>query len=124
MEELLKQIVREFNKGPMFTGYHNPTTEGQKLWAVLSALRGPDISHLGDKVDVSIKEATTSVIRWKIGVNKNNAGGAIVKPDSEWALGIRQWLEKEYSHHHFVIHAKWAFSALGLKWDELNQPVS
>lgn len=91
-------------------------TEGGKLWSILTALRGPDKDDgLG-----MLKAATTAVIRHRIGLAKNNYGGAIVNPDSEAYAQYRQTQARDDGTSHFITHAQLAFEALGLKWDELN----
>lgn len=90
------------------------------LWNVLTALRGPD------NEDEDVKRATTEVIRWHfLGKDPNMDGfsGSFVGPDDEGSRRLRVFLSGpsgaiELSH--FRGHAKLAFAALGLKWDEVN----
>jgi hypothetical protein len=97
--------------------------QSRKLWAVLTALRGPDSD------DSYEKYATTSVIRHAIGLRKSVAG-AIVNADSAENAAIRMNIfPLELSHFgglrlrkwtHFSHHVKLAFEALGLVWDKDN----
>lgn len=96
-------------------------SEGAKLWNILSALRGPDAPINGFSWDTNeLKEATTAVIRWKVGLTHSNQGGAIVNADSPDLVKIRRQFDEGRYDGHFIQHARFAFSALGLKWDELN----
>jgi hypothetical protein len=93
--------------------------EKQEVWNVLSALRGPDMDG-SVATELEVKGATTSVIREKLFGRGNRACldvGISSGADSELNVGIRKNMA-EYSH--FTIHAKSAFRALGLKWDEVN----
>lgn len=96
--------------------------DAKELWTVLSALRGPDI-----KQDYLMKHSTTSVIRAvafpKASVEATDLGGPVyasMTNDSEEAALYRSG--QEYGGH-FMFHAMSAFSALGLKWGEVNPPV-
>lgn len=105
---LLKQVVTRLNK-------HD---EGSvQLWAVLSALRGPDNSNQQDKA------ATTGIIRHKIGLTQGGPNWAVVNEDSEGKAQRRADAELAITniHYHFQQHAAKAFSALGMKWGEVNQ---
>lgn len=84
------------------------------LWDVISALRGPDKDEMS-----MVKDATTSVIRHKLGISEYI--GLIVRPDTETAAQVRRNIDSYMADYHFVFHAKRAFGALGLKWDELNR---
>lgn len=90
------------------------------VWDILSALRGPDSN------DYILKSATTCVIRSYAGVPERNSQ-AIVHVDTEDAAEVRRSVDagthKHYGSapsHHFILHAKKAFEALGLKWNEVN----
>ena len=98
-------------------------TQSRKLWAVLTALRGPDSDDNYDK------HATTAVIRHAIGLQQRVAG-AIVNADSaenaqtrtdRFPIMVDHWGHvalKSWSH--FSFHAKHAFDVLGLAWDKDN----
>src|SRR6266498_1616369 len=110
---------------------HDELHAGQKVWDILSALRGPD----NDKMDVKL--ATTSVIRYQL-LKLSGAlpekgilslpGGPICNEDTPAFVSLRIALSKEYMNdadkhpafYHFISHAKRAFHSLGLKWDEVN----
>jgi hypothetical protein len=81
------------------------------LWAVLSALRGPDATGSND-----LKYATTGVLR--------RAAGIPLGP--HWAVSNRdedRWAARRASlpYDHFGEHLRLAFTALDLKWEERNQ---
>lgn len=75
---------------------------------MLTALRGPDAPSLQ-----KYKNATTAVIRHKVGFNYRVGDVAIDDID-------RVKLRAKLPSGHFKHHAAMAFIALGLKWDELN----
>lgn len=89
----------------------------KKLWAVLSALRGPDSDNFEQKI------VTTAVIRHAIGLSSNS--DFIVREDGADNQVMRQQYfptylvrcEQELERwEHFAQHALLAFRALGLKW--------
>lgn len=98
-------------------------TQSRKLWAVLTALRGPDSDDSYEKL------ATTAVIRHAIGLRAYVAGAVVSADSAEYAttrmlrfpivlnhlgnLSLKKW-------EHFSAHAKMAFDALGLSWTEAN----
>lgn len=95
---------------------------GEQLWYVLSALRGPD-----EKTSMPLKEATTCVIRHKLGFvlipflhSSDSAGQNIfdVNEDSKEYVTIRRGID---TFTHFGGHVHKAFLVLGLKWDEVNR---
>lgn len=63
-KRILKDIVEIFN-----TDVNHSSTVANNLWAVLSALRGPDNS------DYSLKQETTAKIRGAIGIKDVNRIG-------------------------------------------------
>lgn len=90
--------------------------EGQKLWDMLTALRGPD------NEDVENKEAATVLIRRRflgekgatiIGTYYADTG---ITRSATKLLNIRTGMDDR----HFKSHAQKAFQALGLKWDGLE----
>jgi hypothetical protein len=97
--------------------------QSTKLWAVLTALRGPDSDDSYEKL------ATTAVIRHAIGLRSYVAGAVVIADSAEYAttrmlrfpivlnhlgnLSLRNW-------EHFSFHAKNAFDVLGLSWTEAN----
>jgi hypothetical protein len=101
----LARIVKFLNKG----------NEGSQLLCnVLSAFRGPDFTTNADLC----KEYTTAVIRQAAEL-KDDAVHAIVWPDGIDGPQIRK---EKITSWHFESHAMGAFIALGLKWDEVNDP--
>jgi hypothetical protein len=106
-----------------------PPEEMQKLWAVLTALRGPDFHH---QYEQSFKIATTSVIRRALLGTKDNTGiPAIISEDSWDSRDLRKHLDEESAMGevtggsippHFVQHARHAFRTLGLDWYQYNDP--
>lgn len=111
--------------------------EKKKLWDVLSALRGPDEAEIRGFYAYDVKEATTTVIRDAVlGGSTSEAGLAVweyasIDRDFSGAKDRRTTIMPEYAlppgvdkrPHHFLGHARNAFDALGLKWDEVNPPV-
>lgn len=105
------------------------TEDAGALWFILSGLRGPDYYDDEIKViDADIrKSATTAIIRAKafpLTEKRLNglAGIGFYLPaymrdsdDSGYASNRR-----EMPHDHFGMHARDAFTALGLKWEETN----
>ena len=87
--------------------------ERERLWDVLSALRGPDNGPAGSK------SATTMVIRHAVfGMNSKVERYADVASDD---AGRRDFRITMNMLNHFEEHVRWAFQSLGLKWDEINQ---
>jgi hypothetical protein len=113
MAAMLKQI------GTFMADHTIHSSERRGLWAVLTGLRGPD------NLDWTDKDATTSVIRGAaLGYD---AVGRYANVTTEDHLGYRDRREKlrrgadsACENLHFVMHAKDAFRALGLKWEENN----
>ena len=103
-------------------------TAGRQLWDVLTALRGPDDACVSSVV----KEATTGVVRYAVlGPTFRHCregefifNGAIYGWDLPVYVEVRTKMEVEVNHfnhfNHFYHHAKWAFEALGLSWDQVN----
>ncbi|HWY36161.1 MAG TPA: hypothetical protein VNX68_16065 [Nitrosopumilaceae archaeon] len=118
--DVLKIINDFFIKTPKtFNENHAPTDEGHKLWDILTALRGPD------NEDRTIKDEITAVIRNKA-LPSCDKYGAIVCSDAPDSGRIRYAIHtKAIVEHsdiiHFFFHAKRAFNALGLKWEEVNE---
>lgn len=100
-------------------------TAAVELWAVLSALRGPDFDR-----GYGAKKATTSVIRAtafpKADKKYHTAGleiPASFRRDDFGAVEDRVNNKNIFSKSiHFKQHAEAAFEALGLSWDTLNVP--
>jgi hypothetical protein len=113
-------------------------------WDVMSALRGPDqVSFIdGQARRISgdtVKEATTAVIRYKVfglgsavwqrhHLDKNlhvPVSGLLllVGPDNSDKCEVRKNLSeaiKVWGDNHFILHARNAFAALDLSWEEVN----
>lgn len=100
----------------------------REFWDIVSAMRGPDGPVSGIS-DVVAKQATTAVIRWWV----FRLSG--LTDEQIWDLGLsadrnadelgyvetRNRLQAtDNDGSHFLYHARAAFKALGLKWDELN----
>ena len=81
--------------------------EGLALYAVLTALRGPD-TH-----DHLTKVATTAVIRANA---LPKAAKWCVVGDANVDSKVHSVRRSKLKYSHFVAHAKWAFEALDLKW--------
>lgn len=100
---LLKDLVKFLNVNDK---------AAKDLWWILTALRGPD-SH-----DMTLKAATTCVIRHKLGIKDGTGNGASVVPDNSASVNYRRSVSPNDGH--FFYHAADAFRALDLKWDENN----
>lgn len=114
---LLDQLVEFLNRRDQ---------DAQKLWWVLSSLRGPDdISTPGD-----VKYATTSVLRYEIGLRGGAGNGIIVNEDDENFAKLRQTRynsqenNRFFEEHHFLLHVREAFDALGLEWNKKNGGIT
>lgn len=111
--EAKKIFVRFLNEG---------TSESKRFWDVISALRGPDYQDDSSKD----KFSTTSVIREKFGIKHKASLGLVIHKDSPTyaahrTLKIGFFVEDIRSRSsHFARHAKDAFIALGLKWEDAN----
>ena len=111
-QQELARIVDFLNNAPEY--------ESKNLWAVLTALRGPDNDGQEQKW------ATTSVIRHAAGLSPFGAisGRAIINSDtSEYAKLRAEKYSKEFRDwkwDHFYSHAVKAFDALGLLWEQEN----
>lgn len=110
LREILYQIDMYLSTGDV--------SKSAALWAVLSALRGPD-----DEAELT-KLATTAVIRAKafpLTAKLSHATGGRVRasmiPDRDTSVFMRQHMK----FSHFVGHARDAFRALGLSWRSLNE---
>lgn len=105
---ILRSIVRRVNEGD------------QRLWDILSALRGPDANPFTEGVSpVDIKAATTAVIRKRLGFNGYKVPFTVESDDTD-KVKLRQDCEGVCGNH-FTKHAQMAFYYLGLKWDEVNE---
>src|SRR4051812_36069191 len=133
-EQVLKTVVDTLNINylPTVVGpspINEPMAQGKVLWFILSALRGPDSDVYPiletNKVLLykeSIKEATTELIRAKIGMSIRNIAGCMVSyTDNPEKLAVRKKLDQRPGH--FTHHAKMAFQVLGMSWDEVNPPI-
>ena len=90
----------------------NKKLDQKKVWEILTSLRGED-----EGSDI-IKEATTALIRGRLGL----------KEVPHWLLAIhlqdtKVLAEKRYAMvcRHFKMHVIKAFNALNLKWYEVNE---
>jgi hypothetical protein len=107
----------------------NTDVDGKTLWNIISALRGPDrdLRILGDKeLDMnSVKDATTCVLRYALGLNygiQDGTGGNYwfsVNADTKAFAEYR----KNIPYDHFGQHARDAFRALGLEWTKVNSKL-
>jgi len=96
-----------------------PYEEQKVLWDVMSALRGPDND------DLTLKHATTSIIRQKLFGTYCTLGGYVdINGDTLQRVELRQANQHiNYCHpnRHFLMHAQRAFETLGLNWEALNE---
>lgn len=92
----------------------------QELWTVISALRGPDGG------DDNFKQATTCVIRHKLGFRnepENDWIPFVVNSDTLENTFIRKCLHRDRfkdKYSHFYNHVRSAFVVLNLDWDNTN----
>lgn len=86
--------------------------EGEQLWDVLTALRGPDVQN------EEVKRATTGVIRYFL-LGASVPGCTTSNPDAPELAAVRRKLVDS----HFTGHARKAFRVLGLKWRSCNALV-
>jgi hypothetical protein len=112
---------------PKIVKFLNESPDGRKLWDVLTALRGPD--HLDRPDSDQIKDSTTAVIRYAIGLNgsvgkdDSDQFSFTISTDSEKAAAFRRSANEKstpLSSYHFFSHAHGAFDALGLNWESVN----
>jgi len=96
--------------------------EKQKLWGILSALRGPD-----GEPGCHVKDATTAVIRMKVFGPEIHAGNPLfdwisMQDDVQDLVTIRALLDRPNTKsQHFVSHVREAFHHLGLYWLKPNK---
>lgn len=96
--------------------------EGQALWNIFAALRGPD------NEDLSLKSCTTCVFRFALlkqaGLNPQRGDffGSSVLEDNEEFRARRQMYDEMVNAQtvHFLQHTRLAFDALGLNWSQVN----
>lgn len=111
-KQLLAIITRFFSDDTI------PDPERKGTWDVLSALRGPDD---GNNL---LKEATVAVVRGRVlprgprGAKLVGPMGVMANPDTP-ALARRR-RDRVGMHGHFLVHARAAFTALGLSWERTN----
>lgn len=92
-------------------------SEQQKLWAILSALRGPDdLCEPDARKRHAEKKACVSLIRRAVAGQSFTDHGAYNRFDSEEDAKIRSAMNES----HFQKHEKLAFECLGLQWDKVN----
>lgn len=115
LDEKGKQLLKDLD------GYLASSDGSEEMWAILTGLRGPDHREavLGTQEFeyYMVKPSTTAVIRQKafpIAARSYKLG--YVSGDSDHAVQSRKMMFEG----HFLTHAKTAFKALGLKWDEGN----
>jgi hypothetical protein len=93
--------------------------EGQKLWDVLTALRGPDM-----RKSYNLKNTTTSRIRTAAFPRLATRGvGAFGASFSQGKM-IRVPAVLTTDHMHFIKHVKGATRALGLRIRKMKAPAS
>lgn len=115
----LLRTIGQFFRDPKVS-----TDEMRAAWSVLTALRGPDsgvdaVNSNAVIIDrILAKHATTAVIRERVvGKHAAHAIGADVFEDSANKRDQRSVISQA---SHFGNHARRAFEALGMEWDEVN----
>jgi hypothetical protein len=119
-EEFLK-VLRTFFKESKST---KRFSDQQKVWQILTALRGPDDEGPGSlekaQTRSRIKAATTAVIRRAVfGEASAVDSCAITRPDTTYSAEVRL----DVPPGHFGSHVEDAFNALGLNWGGVNEGV-
>lgn len=113
MKRSTKKFITDLRRN-----FREADDKGRKeMWDILTALRGPDNENSQEK------SATTAVIRYMLlgeKTYKTISKLALVHPDSKEKADYRYNYKKGILGH-FGIHAVEAFTALGLKWDEVNE---
>ncbi len=109
------------------------------LWAVASALRGPDFQPLdnqpGTKEVLKLKLATTAVIRFYAGFsiesvvfgfdcNEDSEEHAALRRSFDGKLGDFAWGAAHPGLSHFLMHVRSAFTALKLDWRGTNTTMT
>lgn len=121
-KQLLKQVADFLNVNDM---------ESKHVWAILTALRGPDnVTYDSDSFDSpSLKDATTAKVRFAFGIREGVGNGATVSSvapdledasladDSGWSgYGESNHVITKYedfdASRHFLKHYSWAVRAL------------
>ena len=99
----------------------NKKLDQQKVWAILTALSGPD----NESASIQFKGATTGLIRGSLGINCTDILGYYITSeahDNKNLLTLRKKFEMgEPRLSHFLDHALCGFQALNLKWNEVNE---
>ncbi len=90
---------------------------GADLWAVLTALRGPDSR------DNEVKYATTAVIRDAAFPKRETVNGSVFRKDTQASAAKRRVVFNSpyWDSRHFRGHVEDAFSALGLELLKFNE---
>lgn len=125
-EKLVRQTLDALDKvlSTPYDGNVEKAEAARLLWDVLSALRGPDTSHMGSK------DATTSVLRrYAFPKTFDRDTRSTVRMSKAVANGDDESLRLNRldagivnrTSSHFYNHAQKAFWALGLKWNEVNK---
>lgn len=105
----------------------NTSVDGKLIWNVVSALRGPDRNLIvdgGERDMTDVKDATTCVLRYALGLNYGIRNGRFV--GSYWfsvhedTKEFAEYRRERIPYDHFGLHARDAFRALGLSWDRVN----
>ena len=90
----------------------------EDLWAVITALRGPDSRNR------KLKYATTAVIRQAAFPKKPSALLSVYSADSKKLAKRRiEMFANREDANHFHEHVQDAFNALGLNLDEVNRGI-
>ena len=92
----------------------------------MSALRGPDRNLIvdgGERDMTDVKDATTCVLRYALGLNYGIRNG----PNDSYCFSVHEdtkefaeYRRERIPYDHFGQHARDAFHALGLSWDRVN----
>src|SRR5271170_6672284 len=97
--------------------------EREKLWDILTALRGPDNG------EQALKVATTGLIRaatlgYIAGQRLQEFATTVTFADNIQHMQIRESQRRDSDNFHFLAHARGAFRALGLRWNDDNGVVA
>lgn len=102
--------------------------ERKRLWNVLTALRGPDkIIGATRNLFLNYKRATTAVIRTAALPYLSSVADVMTAVDDAEKMALRRTLRTKKrrwptafkdNNQHFFTHARDAFNALGLEWEQ------
>jgi len=95
---LIKNVIEFVNTDSLY---------GRDLWAILTALRGPDTNNM------VVKALTTQKIRGAVGLSSNNSANAYSSEEKpEMILSLHSFETTHKENLHFINHHNYAVEAL------------